>query len=333
MPARSFGALILLTAAAFSPVAPLPGRAGAHTLTEAAALEDGEISEEEQREARELAVRLVKRLREADDFAPVVSEFFPTDFAERVRQFVLSQPPDHEALLFCEHEVVRSASADDLRRTYVALMNFWRQQDILGAAAWDYVKIEVAARGDSVQNDQGAWARHYRVQKEAVSDEAYRLASGDPLLETLFADFVRHGINDQEVTAVDAEEQEEEVDEATRFRTKVAIRDVARLRVFTEKLERCIPLLRKASEKLLAERKALASAHMISDDPDAYEPVRADPLSVYHLERETLKAEAFGLAAGAPLIKARIRPYEMALARLDGRRLAVLAVYPDFDGD
>lgn len=332
---RTLIALALLLAVAFPPLTLVRAQEREQTLKEAQTLsvEDRKASAEEEREARELAVRLVHRLRETDDFDPIVAEFFPADFAERLRQFLLSQPTNSEVFSFYEHAAVSLARADDLRRLYVALLNFWNQQEILGAAAWDYVKIEVATRGGSVAQDQEAWARHYRVQKGAVSAEAYRIASGDPLLELLFKDFISHGINDGEVSEGHADEQKEDATtDPAKFRARYAIRDTARLRVFTEQLERCIPLLRKASEKLRSEMKALAAAHAVPDDPAKYEPTSGDPFRVYHLESEMLKTEAFGLRAGTLVIKARIRPYEMALARLDGR-LTILAVYPYFDND
>lgn len=319
MHARRLAALALLTTLALTPAAP------ARTAGVTARADD-------EREARELAVRLVGRLREADDFGPVVEEFFPADFAERLRQFVLSQPADSEAFAFCEHEAVARADASDLRRAYVALMNFWHQQDELGHAAWHYVKIEVAARGQRVNDDQDAWPRHYRLQKEAVPAEAFRMAAADPLLALLFEDFVSHGIDNEEVAGGGSEGRDEAEQDVEKFKAKYAIRDAARLRTFTEKLERCIPPLREAVRRLRSEMKALAAANAISDNPADYEPVGADPLHLYKLESETLQSATFGLPAGAILIRARVYPYEMALARL-GDRLTVLAVYPDFDGD
>jgi len=57
----------------------------------------------------------------------------------------------------------------------------------------------------------------------------------------------------------------------------------------------------------------------------------AKALAVRFMKR-LLEAGAFGLQAGALLIRTRIYPYEMALTRTNGK-LEMLVAYPDFDGD
>ena len=284
-----------------------------------------EMTDEEAREARALAVRFVERLRETDDFAPLVAEFFPADFDERLRQFLLETPEgtDDSPPLPLDPALLRRVDAAELRRTYVALMNFWNQQHLLHRAAWDYVVLEHKAAGRDARSGQGAWGQHYELAERAIPAEAFRVAAGDPLLEPLFQ-MVR-GPGDDDDEAPRDEESEKEKDKA--MFEAAYVRDAARLRAFNSKLERCVVLLREAVAKLRSDAKGFAAARNVPDaaaDPDDFK--------VYHLDDEATETPAFGLPAGAPLIRARVYPFEMAMTRAGGR-LKMLAAYPDTDGD
>jgi hypothetical protein len=284
--------------------------------------EDVRLAPEEEQQARELTINFMRRLREADDFAPLVPEFFPADFASRAREFVRAQQLESGFFVICDRDVLLQASADDLRRAYVVLMNFWNQQETLGDAAWGYVKIESAIRGKSAATEVGAWDQHLKLAETAVPADAFHIAATDPLLDELF-NLVRHSDNN-------LNEDEKESQDARLKR--IAIRDVTRLRAFTEKLDRCVKLLREGVEKIRSRMKALAAAHGVSDKPEEYEPIPNGPFHIYHLDYKKLKTGGFGLPAGALLIRTRIYPYEIAIARVNNR-LQILAVYPDFDGD
>ena len=324
---RSLIMFVMLCALVFAPVVPAQEDAAAtEEATESAEVEERELTPEEAREAKELAVSLMKRLRETDDFDTVVSEFFVDDFAERVRHLTRDETLEEGFFIFCEREVLLRAGDDDLRRLYVALLNFWNQKDLLGDAAWNYVKVKYKIDGKDALNAEGAWEMRRELKEGAVPREAFRVAQSDALLDAIMGGLVRRDDDNS------GAETEEETDAKEARIKAAAIRDVARLRAFTDNVERCAALLREGVESLRSEMKSLAAAHVVSDDPGDYEPRPGDPFHVYHLESDTLNNETFGLPAGTLLIRARIRPYEMAMARLDGR-LQILGVYPDFDGD
>jgi hypothetical protein len=284
-----------------------------------------EMTDEEEREARALALRFMKRLREADDFGPLVGEFFPEDFAERLRRTMREVPEggDEDFLFAFDRAVLLRADDTELRRGYVALMNFWNQEELLGDAAFDYANLECGLTGEK---RPCGWGRHFGLAREAVPEEAFRIASSDPMLEGLFR-FVR----EEEEGGGDASPAEE----AAVFEA-LKIRDAARLRAFIDKLERCVPLLREATGKLRSEAKSLAAVHNAADDYAALVAAREE-LKVYHPEGDTAgEANAavysLGLPEGALLIRARVSPFEMVMTRAEGR-LKILVVYPDFDGD
>lgn len=287
-----------------------------------------ELTDEDEREARELAVSFVKRLREADDFGPPVKEFFTEDFEQRVKQFIRDAPPDDSEGGFpvpFDRALLLRAEAGELRRLYVAMMNFWNQLDLMHRAAWDYAVVEYRTVGrDATDEHAEAWARHTEVAKKAVPDEAFRVAESDPLLNMAFG-LVRDDYSDSDSGAGGEENLEED---KAKFKA-VSIHDAARLRSFVEKLERCVALMREGVAKLRSDAKSLAAAHVVKGNAAA---ANSDEFKVYHLDDKTLEAAAFGLPSGALLIQARIFPFELAMTRVEGR-LRILAVYPDFDGD
>jgi hypothetical protein len=267
----------------------------------------------------------MKRLRETDDFASLVGEFFHEDFAERLRSTVLEVPEggEDDFLFAFDRAVLRRADAAELRRGYVALMNFWNQEELLGDAAFDYANLECGLAGEK---RPCGWGRHFRLAQEAVPAEAFRIAASDPMLDGLFR-FVR----EDEEGGGDASPAEEDA-----LIQALKIRDAARLRAFIDKLERCIPLLREATGKLRSEAKSLAAVHNVTDDYASLVAAREE-LKVYHLEGDTVgetnsAVYSLGLPEGALLIRARVHPFEMVMTRAEGR-LKILVVYPDFDGD
>ena len=285
-----------------------------------------EMTDEEGREARSLALRFMERLRETDDFGPLVAEFFPEDFAERLGRVVRDAPAggDDDFLFAFDRGLLARTDASELRRGYVAFLNFWNQQDRLGDAAFDYANLECGLAG---RERPCGWGRHYALAREAVPPEAFHLAATDPLLEALFGT-----VGNDEAAGTGAASEAEQAAAAQ----ALMIRDAARLRSFIDKLERCVAPLRAARAKLRSEAHALAAAHDEAEEFRATVAAR-DELKVYHLKGETVGEDGrgagdFGLPEGALLIRARVYPFELAMTRAGGR-LKILAVYPDFDGD
>jgi len=296
----------------------------------------------DEQEARALAVRFMERLRDADDFGTLMKEFFPEDFAARVRAAVRETSAEDEFFFVCDRAVLLRATDADLRRTYVALMNFLSQQDRLADAAWVRVQLEEKMGGADSDGGGDPWARYLRLAADSIPEEAFRIAETDPLLKTaLDPELVRTAAErlgaegtepaDAEAEAKAAAGEEAEGEAAAERARAAAVRDLPRLRALTEKLERLAALLRGAAAKLRAQTESLAAAYSVSAE-SLGKGLFDRELNVYKLESETLETPALGLPAGSVLIRARIYPYEMAVARVGGR-LTILAAYPDFDGD
>jgi hypothetical protein len=276
---------------------------------------------EEEREARELTVSFLKRLRETDDFSTVTSDLLPSDFGERIKEFIRSENSDSEFFSPEVSEALLQADASELRRAYIALMNFWNQQDLLYDAAWDHVQVEYQVNGKDAMQEQGSWGQMLKLKEESVPEEAFLIAQTDPVIDGLF-DLIRQDCGDGR--------KKDEADEA---KIKAdGIHSVERLRAFTNRLERCIPLLRRGVEKLRWETQTLRAVNCIYKTQEEIEKDSAEEFHVHHVEVGTAETEMFGLAQGASFVSARISTYQLVMTRVDGR-LKLIAIYPDFDGD
>jgi hypothetical protein len=108
----------LLTLAIFLTAAVHPS--SAKMTLRAAEEEEPQLTPEEEREARDIALQFSERLKTKSDIGPVIDELFVSDFSERLRH----SPSDSMPMAFLVKSLALTASRDELRRYYVAYMNF-----------------------------------------------------------------------------------------------------------------------------------------------------------------------------------------------------------------
>jgi hypothetical protein len=272
--------------------------------------ESAELTPGEEREARELTERLVARLRETGDAGPLAPELFAEDFAERVREFVRAKPRSLQVIAsVIEPEVVVQADSEDIRRVYVALLNFQVQQDL----ASNYESRIMYGPEFGVRPTLELKYEPNRLTLSESLPEDFFKPGGDPLLRLMKAGFFGR------------EEELEGIDE----KLKVArVESVERLRSFTAELEACAEALRGAVGRLKAEAESQARGADIA--PGGWHKLAGS--GVYKVESEIVRREVFGIPAGTLLVRVSIYPYVFMLVRRDGR-LRVIGILPDFDGD
>lgn len=305
--------------------------------------------ERDEREARELAVEFVSRLKETGESGPLVSEFFADDFAERFRLYVESEPElGGELSAFIEPQVFAQATAADLRRLYVAMLDFWTQHDRAG----DYERTlardarpgahPAPEAGHDGGNRQGGRQGGGLTLRETLPRDFIR-ADDDPLIAAIKVGFFGEEKGGGEGEAAGGSEggkgegggAGEDDGEAAEARAKAAaIRTVARLRTFTLELEAFVGQMRRGVERLRAEAEARAQAAGVAAGAEAARAaVRAAVgESVYRVESEESEREAFGLPAGARIVRVMMWPYVVVVAQVGGRP-RILCVLPDADGD
>lgn len=261
------------------------------------------LTRDEKREARELAVRVVTRLKETGDAERVAAEFFAEDYAEHFRQSLL-RDSERPWMIPVDPRVAAEAGAADLRRAYFALVNLWTQNDL----ASDY-ELRLARIAGT---DQGLAEPGLR---DTLPPDFFDEPDGDPLVAAMKIGFFG---------------RERDMEEVDRRAAAARIQSVARLRSFTKGLEACVEQLRRGVVRLRLEAEAReAAAGRRANPEDEAEAVKN---SIYRIESEVFEKGEFGLAAGTQLVRVRAWPYVVLLVRRDGR-LRVLGVRPDSDGD
>lgn len=263
-----------------------------------------------EQEACELAARFVRRLRETHDFAALMPEFFVSDAVGRYRQFLESAKIDGEAPF--EPRLLSQASEDDVRRTYVAFLNFWHEQYSLDEAADKYLEATGGVENRPGIEKATVWEVRRKISKDALPPRFFSIAARDP--------FMSHFVEAFFETTVADKEESESGDEAA----APVIRSLEQLRSVIKALEECLPLMREAVKKLEAQTPTADAA---PGDANATEDLR-----VYKLTTHTLEKETASFPVGTQFVVARISPYEMIMIRTSGG-LKMLVVLPDFDGD
>lgn len=277
-----------------------------------AAQQETELTPEEEREARALAVRFMKRLNAADDCGPLVDEFFVEDFPERFKRFLKEIKVKDKDLQVFTLDVLMRADHHDLRRAYVALLNFYNLQDMLRDAAIDYAAA-VNGITDWVElHKPTGEALRRQITEDALTPEFFAAADNDPALDALVNLFVRDDDGGEENYGKEME--------------SIQIRTLERFRRLTAELEKCVGLMRAAVGRLRGGLSNLGTTAQAAGERDRYKCV------IYKSWASVLESEVAGYPRGTRLAVARIFPFEMLMIREDGR-FRMLAVYPDFDGD
>ena len=277
-----------------------------------AAPQETELAPEEEREARALAVRIMERLNAADDCGPLVDEFFVEDFPERFKRFLKEIKVKDKDLQVFTLGVLMRADHHDLRRAYVALLNFYNLQDLLRDAAIDYVAAVHGITGWTELHSQAGEALRRQIAEDALTPEFFGAVGSDPVLAALVNLFVK-----------DDDEGEENYGKEIET---LQIRTLERFRRLTAELEKCVGLMRAAVERLRDGLSKLGTTAQALGKQDRYKCV------IYKSWASVLESEVAGYPRGTRLAVARIFPFEMLMIHRGGR-FRMLAVYPDFDGD
>jgi hypothetical protein len=287
MKLRSFITLLLtITLALNTTASPLQS-------PEAPPVDRGEetLSAEEEREARELAIRFTKRWQETEDIGPLVDEFFVADFADRLR----AEP---EVLFFAalKPELLVSENRDDLLRYYVAMTNSLR-------LIFRICQVYEASRPEEEGRESPDW---YQVIPASV----WAVLRSNPLMAEVLAEDMgeRDGATDEQ--------------EATHGEGMRTIKSMEELRSLTGTLEQANLLLRDHLKTLPStlSTKEIKSEHESQVDANTAEA--DDGLSP---RLTILGGDFYNYPAGTRLIYFHLLMFRVDLVRV-GQRLRVLSV-------
>jgi hypothetical protein len=276
------------------------------TTRSSAAQDEGEqekITAEEEKEARELAELLIRRLQETNDVAPLVCELFVPDYAARLKQDAAT----NKSLVLLSQSAVEQASREELARYAVALNNSFY---LAGLFALAYENSHTA---EDVDQEWGA-----AYYKQLLPPDIIELCKSDPILRVLFEEETNESAEENQTGApVEKPGVIDHDDEP--------IHSVELLRSFTSTLEQAIVLARKHLAASPLKLSSVAQHKGASED----ESWRAER-ETFKPRAWTLNREFYGYPAGTRVICVNVLVYHMDLVRVDGK-LKVLALYPDTD--
>jgi hypothetical protein len=260
---------------------------------------DEKITPDEEREARELAARFVKRWEETEDLSPLIDEFFVQDFAERLhyepQQLYFGKIKDEKSIL---------ESSSDLRRHYVAMTNFLRLLIRLHEIYAPILKAE---------------------DEEAKMDLQHLLPLG--VWDVLKSNPTMRALMSEEMgESHEAKTEVSDHDTEDRANPRV-IKNLEELRSLTATLEQAVTLLRAHVKTLPLTISMREGGGNQQDDWQEGDSEKGDPL----MPRTCLLSEDFyGYAKGTRLICINIMPFRLDLVRVNDR-LKVLSLYIQTD--
>lgn len=253
-----------------------------------------ELTDDEEREARELARQFIGRMRETRDVGPLVADLFVPDFAEHLRNERILIPMN-----FVAPEVARHAGDEELRGFYVKTFNFLTLMLAYLMTAPDLDK----------EHDSGEpWTLDQTYPPEVV-----RVLRSDPYIAAIVAK--EEAKEAREASGEPAPEgDEEEMDD--RF-----VKDLATLRTVTATASKASEALRPYVSSYTEIRRAREEKERAEAEEGA-PPREVEEVRTPFVERK--ECSELGLPEGTRVIEIQIEPaadllFELHMIRVEGR--------------
>lgn len=272
------------------------------------------LAPEEEREAREFAEALIKRLEEGQDFAPLVGEMFVGDFAERLHASAGSAG----SLYFLDRLAAAQANRGEVLRHHIAFNNLVLLTSLYMADAQLSARAarRAAATGETEETKETGDAE-VRMS-DVFPPEVLELFRADPLLGRFVLEEEAREAARTEAATGDAGAAAREGDAADE---EEFITTVEQLRAFTSTVERANELLR---QRLTSRQKRRAFEYWrraAGTDGELMRPY------------ETVTGtDWYGYPAGTRLVCVSLLMFHVELVRVGGA-YKVLALYLVDDDD
>ena len=301
-------AVVMLTASPFHP-------ASARISPRVDAEEESKLNPEEEREARELAARFTERWQTTSDFQQMMDEIFVQDFSERLWRAPTGEMP----WCFLDKNVIAYAGRDELRRYYIASMNFY------GLYFRLYEATEELRQSSETDVESRA--------TDVLSPEVMNLLLSDPTLaqlQRMYSEDYEHentkeAESGQPAPSVDSSQAASATPQADgggsneEASEEGMIKSLPQMNSYTTTLE-------KANELL---RKRLASLTPITPTPANGDDTKSekDSLEIYPT---TLDEGEYNFHEGMPVVRLKLLPFTLTLIKTGGRfKILSAAIYVD----
>jgi hypothetical protein len=280
-----------------------------------------QLAPEEEREAREFAEALFKRLEEGQDIAPLLEGMFVGDFAERLHASVSSAG----SLYLLDRTVAAQATRDEVLRHHVAFSNFILLTAIHTMNARLDARAERRAAKAKEEDKEGKAGEAEETEEGEETDGAepkladilppdvLELFRADPLLGRFLVEEEEGAAAPQESAAGDASAATQQ---GAGSDEEGFISTVEQLRAFTSTVERANELLRK---RLTSEQKK----RVFDDWRAAAEEKDSELMRPY---ATVVTKEWYGYPEGTRIVCVGLLMFHVELVRV-GSGYKVLAMY------
>lgn len=314
MNARHIIAFLLALAILF-PAAVHP--AGATSAAVVKEEEETPLTPEEIVEARDVAQKFNDRLEMTNDVGSVVDTMFVSDFSERLRH----SPRERIPVAFLGKNLVQAASRDELRRYYVAFINFY-------LLTYRLSEVTVKLR-EQAGKDNADWG-----VEDVFTPEMLNVLTSDPIIAELVKEMkedekdesAKEDDRSQPATSGDsaqAPSAKTQADVANADDTADSEMQIIKTR---KQLEGVSSTLEKA---VVLMRQRLASFPAIAPEPSTAEAEKSQPEPPTPYV-PTIDGRFYGYPQGTRVIQIDAQPFYLALVKTDGRlKILSAAVYVD----
>jgi hypothetical protein len=282
--------------------------------------EETPLTPEEIVEARDVAQKFNDRLEMTNDVGAVVDTMFVSDFSERLRQ----APRDRLPIAFLDRSLLQTASRDELRRYYVAFLNFTLLINRLSDVT-DKLREQVG-KDNTVQGIE-----------DELSPQIINILMSDPIIAELAKD-LKEDEKDESAKEDDGNQPAESGDSSQAQSAKTQddsgnadhtaddeiqiIKTHKQLESVSSTLEKAIVLMRQRLATLPAiapEPSTSEAEESQHESPTPYVPTIDGSFYGY-----------YGYPQGTRVIQIDALPFCLALVKTDGRlKILSAAIYVD----
>jgi hypothetical protein len=312
MNARHIISFLLIVAISLA-TAVHPQGARAKSLRRASSSDEARLRPDEELEARELAARFVERLKTTHDIGPIVDEMFVNDFTARLRQ----SPSGWLPWVFLDKALVTTASPVELRRYYVASLNFY--------SLFYEISATMAKFRKQVEDDDEDELKF----EDALTPEILNVLLSDPVIAELAKD-IKKDEKDATAKEEDGNQPSQGRDSTPSANPATEARDDSAAEKNEMGIIKNSPQLNGVSTTLEKTcelmRKRLASLPTVAPGNDDTESRQAPPA----FDPVSLDEGEYGYPQGTQAIHVNLLPFSLHIIRDQGQlKLLTVSIYVD----
>lgn len=290
--------------------------------------DEGELSKRDERDALELVARFSERLRQTHDFGQIADEMFVHDFSARLQQAEPNVPP----FCFLNKRLVREASPGELRRYYVAAMNFFALFYSLAEASAHPKKKDEAEAVAAEESE----AKDVEVElnfEEVLPPEIMDVLARDPTLALVIQELRKDEENESgkednssqpatggdSTQAASATSKNDDDGGSTEKNELAIIEGFVQLKSVSETLEKAVELMRQRLASLPAVKSAAPKGDAAKVEPETRNVKLFITDEIF-----------FGYPKDTQFIHVDVLPFCLTLKRIDGQlKISSLVIFVD----